>query len=191
MSIVAEVSRSAGAVQRAFAAIAPLLRYPDAMTDEHVAAAFCAWADAGTAARGCATTAVRATEHLGRFALEIKALDLRERQALYTSTFDLAPSCSPYLGAHRFGDESPERARLMVGLRMRYGSERAAELPDHAAEVFAFARNFYEEEWNDLRELVVKPALDAMSAILSPTANPYRHLLAAARALCEPAEGSV
>ena len=74
----------------------------------------------------------------------------------------------------------------MVGLRMRYGAEEASELPDHIAEVFGFAEEFYEEEWNDLRELVVKPALEAMNAILNPTSNPYRHLIAAVNALCEP-----
>ena len=180
MSVLAEIPRLALQSQRTFAALAPLFRYPDVLWTEHLGAARTAIDDESAAA-----------ERLRTFASETARLDFRDHQALYTSTFDLAPSCSPYLGAHRFGDESPERARLMVGLRIRYGGGEATELPDHIAEVFGFAESFYEEEWKDLRELVVKPSLEAMNAILSPTSNPYRHLLAAACALCEePARGA-
>jgi nitrate reductase molybdenum cofactor assembly chaperone NarJ/NarW len=103
-------------------------------------------------------------------------------QAVYTATFDLAPSCSPYLGTHLFGDESRDRARLMLGLRGA-GIE-GKELPDHIAEVLAFAPRFSEEEWRELVPLVLEPALAKMDELLRGGANPYRHAVAEALALC-------
>ena len=103
-------------------------------------------------------------------------------QSIYTSTFDLAPSCSPYLGTHLFGDDSRDRARLMVGLRG--AGVRGQELPDHIAEVLAFAPRFSEEEWRELVPLVLAPALRKMDALLRETTNPYRHAVAEALALC-------
>ena len=103
-------------------------------------------------------------------------------QSIYTSTFDLAPSCSPYLGAHLFADDSGDRARLMTGLRAAgIGGD---ELPDHIAEVLAHAPQFSEEEWRELVPLVLVPALTRMDALLRQTANPYRHAVAEALALC-------
>jgi nitrate reductase delta subunit len=149
----------------AFAKLAPLFRYPDAnyAAKLHVA-----------------KTAV---PELDAFAREIAQLDLESQQAAYTMTFDLAPSCSPYLGVHLFGDENRDRGRLMVGLRLSYdraGIANDGELPDHVAEVLAFADRADRDEWRDLESLVVKPALKKMDEILRPTANPYRHLVSAA-----------
>ena len=121
---------------------------------------------------------------LDAFVADMAALDLASQQSIYTSTFDLAPSCTPYLGVHLFGDENPDRARLMVGLRMAYRragmAENAAELPDHVAEVLAFAARGDTEERDELRDFVLIPALSKMNEILAPTGNPYRHLVAAA-----------
>lgn len=128
---------------------------------------------------------------LGEFAREIAALDRRELQAAYTSTFDLAPSCSPYLGAHLFGAAGLERGRLLAGLRASYTragihfDER--EVPDHVAEVLAFAAHEETEEWFDLVRLILVPALTKMEALVQPTSNPYRHLIAAARQASEAA----
>ena len=130
----------------------------------------------------------RGKPELDAFANEMAALDVTAQQATYTSTFDLAPSCPPYLGVHLFGDENPDRARLMVGLRLAYrraGIEsHTAELPDHIAEVLEFADRAEGEERDDLLRLVVQPALRKMQQILAPTANPYRHLVAAALHEC-------
>jgi nitrate reductase delta subunit len=115
----------------------------------------------------------------------IAALDLPALQWAYTSTFDLAPACSPYLGDHVFGDEHRNRARLMVGLNAAYRGAPPAELPDHIAEVFAFAPRFDEEEWRELEALVLQPALKKMAAALDGTPSPYRHLIAAAACVLE------
>ncbi|MGA7614440.1 MAG: nitrate reductase molybdenum cofactor assembly chaperone [Thermoanaerobaculia bacterium] len=122
---------------------------------------------------------------LARFAAEIEPLSRGQLESTYTHTFDLAPSCSPYLGAHLFGDETPDRARLMVGLRMTYRNHGidvdGRELPDHVAEVLEHARCFEGAEWFELGRLILIPALDRMTAILESTTNPYRHLLDATR----------
>jgi len=122
-------------------------------------------------------------DDLASFGREMSRLDLAQQQATYTSTFDLAPSCTPYLGIHLFGEENRDRARLMVGLKLAYkraGIEPGGELPDHIAEVLEFAERKEAEEHRELVDLVLLPALRKMNAILAPTANPYRHLIAAA-----------
>lgn len=142
------------------AALAPLFRYPDADFRRNLA------------------EARRALPALETFADAVADVRLDSLQAIYSSTFDLAPSCSPYIGSHVFGDESPERARLMVGLRIKGAG--SSELPDHIGEVLACAESFDEEEWRELQELVLFPALAKMDALLRATSNPYRHLIAAA-----------
>ena len=137
-----------------YAELAPLFRYPDAAITDRMR-------DAGVA-----------------------TLDLAAWQTTYTSTFDLAPSCSPYLGVHLFGDENRDRARLMVGLRQSYTRAGMTvnhdELPDHIAEVLDYVDRAPREEREELLRLVVVPALKKMVEILAPTSNPYRHLVSAA-----------
>ena len=145
---------------QALAALAPLFRYPDSEFRRKLEGAY---------------RIVPALEH---FAGAVAAVPLDELQALYSSTFDLAPLCSPYVGSHVFGDDAPERARLMVGLRSKGAG--TTELPDHVAEVLAHAPKMDSEEWRDLHSLVVRPALRKMNELLRVTANPYRHLVAAA-----------
>lgn len=109
--------------------------------------------------------------------------DLRE---IYTSTFDLAPSCSPYVGVHLFGDENADRARLMVGLRLAYkrvGMSEGDEMPDHISNVLAFAAQ-QPEECDELMHMVLVPALKKMNEILGPTSNPYREVVAEALKAC-------
>lgn len=142
-----------------FVALAPLFRYPDREFAKRIE-------EARRVVPGLETF-VQATDAIGRDGL----------QAVYSSTFDLAPSCSPYLGSHIFGDESAGRAGLMVGLRMK--GIASTELPDHVAEVLENAAVFDDEEWRELQHLVLLPALTKMQALLSPS-NPYRQLVAAA-----------
>lgn len=150
-------------MSESFAALAELFRYPDAPLN------VCPNGDA----------------ELEAFAREIAALDRGQLEATYTSTFDLAPSCSPYLGAHLFGDEGPERGRLLIGLRGSYANAGVdfdeSELPDHIAEVLAFAAHEEAEEWADLVRLILVPALTKMDELVRGSSNPYRHLIAAAR----------
>ncbi len=142
-----------------FVALAPLFRYPDEAFPKRI--------EEARLAVPAIESFARATDGVGRDAL----------QTVYTSTFDLAASCSPYLGSHVFGDESPSRAGLMLGLRMKgIGS---SELPDHIAEVLEHAADFEADEWREFTQLVLLPALTKMETLLA-TSNPYRHLVAAA-----------
>jgi nitrate reductase assembly molybdenum cofactor insertion protein NarJ len=143
-----------------FAALAPLFRYPDQNFHRKL------------------DEAKRLVPPVEHFAGAVAGVPLDSLQALYTSTFDFAPSCSPYLGAHVFGPDAPERSRLLVGLRTR--GVGSTELPDHVYEVLASATRLPEEEWRDLQTLIVIPGLRKMDALLRSTSNPYRHLIAAA-----------
>lgn len=104
----------------------------------------------------------------------------------YTRTFDLQPSCVPYLGVHLFGDESFKRARLLTGLADAYarcGLDPGRELPDHVAVVLSWVPVASEEEWEDLARYCLVGPLDDMTTAVRSTDNPYRHLLAAAAQL--------
>lgn len=172
------MSAAAGvAVSReALAAIAPLFAFPDEKYPQHI-----------EGARGSVAAATgRAARSLDEFARAISDLAPSEREIAYTSTFDLAPSCSPYLGVQLFGDDSRDRARLMVGLRMTYKTPAESfggELPDHLGVVLSFAPRFEEEEWAELVRLVLVPALDKMDPLLAETSNPFRHLVSTTRHL--------
>ena len=142
-----------------FVALAPLFRYPDEEFAKRV---------------GEARRIVPAVE---TFATATDAMDRALLQTVYSSTFDLGPSCSPYLGSHVFGDESPGRAGLMIGLRMKGIGH--GELPDHVAEVLENSALFEDDEWREFEQLVLVPALTKMEGLLAES-NPYRLLVAAA-----------
>jgi nitrate reductase delta subunit len=152
-----------------FAALAELFRYPDGSFSHRLDVAQRVLCEDGA---------------LDAFAVETSSLGTPELEATYTSTFDLAPSCSPYLGAHLFGSEDRDRGRLLLGLRS--SCQRAGvdvddrELPDHIAHVLQLAAHEEQEEWPDLVRLILVPALEKMEALVAPSTNPYRHLIAAA-----------
>lgn len=174
---------SAGFVPRSIKAIGDLFRYPDESFGERLAEGLSVF-------RG----ETEASQALERFAEGIVVLGRATQQATYTGTFDVAPACSPYLGAHLFGAETPERVRLMIRLRDCYRrggiDGDSIELPDHVAEVLSLAERYEDDEWLDLGRQVFEPALATMSALLAPTSNPYRHLVAAARHLAAEAFGA-
>lgn len=173
-------------IRVAFEALGELFRYPDESFGERLGEALSVF-----------TLQASGAQELEAFAEEVVVLDRGAQQATYTATFDLAPACPPYFGVHLFGAESPDRVRLMAGLRDSYRrggvDADSIELPDHVAEVLSFAGRYEDEEWGELGHLVIRPALAKMSAILAPTANPYRHLVASALRLATEAfpEGGV
>jgi nitrate reductase delta subunit len=170
------VTAPAGVCRDALRSIAPLFAWPD---DDYELRLERARASVPRADR-------RAAKAFDDFTREIGSLARSAREMTYTSTFDLAPSCSPYLGIQVFGDNGRERSRLMVGLRASYtaaGHELHGELPDHLALVLAYGPDFEREEWSDLLRLILEPALGTMEGLLSGTTNPYRHLISAARRL--------
>lgn len=167
--------------REALRSLAPLFAWPGLACGDEVSRAIeLARFDAG------------AVKDLESFTEEICRLRLADREMLYTTTFDLAPSCSPYLGVHLFEEDNLARGRLMIGLRSSYvagGFDPGIELPDHIAHVLAFATRYSQEEWPDLVRLILLPALERMDKALANTTNPYRHLVSAARRLCLAAAG--
>lgn len=167
-----------GSLREALATLAPLFSYPS----EEMAGPL---ASARKALAGACPPALAPFDRFARWA-ETTPGSVREET--YSATFDLSPSCPPYLGVHLFEGESPERARLMVGLRQvaeRAGRRQGSELPDHLAEVLAGAEAFSAEEWHELARLCLVPALARMAEQLGPAGNPYHHLLAAGHLLAK------
>lgn len=117
---------------------------------------------------------------LGRFAAAVARVPLDRLREVYTRTFDLQPSCVPYLGVHLFGEESFKRARLLTGLAEAYardGHGSGGELPDHLAVVLGWAPRAPDDEWAELGRMCLAGPVRDMAAALAGTDNPYRHLL--------------
>ena len=167
-----------GEARRAFEALAAAYRYPD---KGHVG-------QLERARQAVSAIDADAGDALARHADALSRLERVEIETTYTSTFDLAPCCPPYLGVHLFPDDGRDRAALMIGLRSSARNAGApadeSELPDHLSEVLRCATSYPEDEWDDLGRLVLLPALTKMEALLAGSSNPYRHLLAATRLLC-------
>jgi nitrate reductase delta subunit len=126
---------------------------------------------------------------LARFVGRAEALGASALEELYTATFDLAPVCAPYLGAHLLGEDNPLRGRFLAKLAELYaedGFRAREELPDHLSEVLAFlalARPGAARD--DLLRDGLLPTLDRMIAAIEDASNPYRELLVATRTLLE------
>jgi nitrate reductase delta subunit len=106
-------------------------------------------------------------------------------EELYTSTFDLEPACTPYLGVQLLGDENPVRGMLLAKLVELYAAEGfqpREELADHVAEVLGFLAVAQPGTARD--DLVLDglvPALGKMIEGLGDRENPYREVLTAVR----------
>jgi nitrate reductase assembly molybdenum cofactor insertion protein NarJ len=128
---------------------------------------------------------------LDRFSDALLALDgvpsdVRSLEELYLRTFDSQPQCIPYLSVHLFGEESFQRAKLMVGLSESYqraGFDIGTELPDHLAVVLRSSPSLCREEWVDMAAYCLRAPLDTMVEGLVENRNPYCHLLMAIRSL--------
>ena len=117
---------------------------------------------------------------LQRFLDEVTALPLSRLQELHSATFDLTPSCAPYVSFHLFGEEDQQRSQLMTGLLECYaqvGFDPSPELPDHIGVLLCFAPQFNEAEWADMINYVLDAALEKMVPQMEDTRNPYGHLL--------------
>jgi len=162
-----------------FDALAGVLRYPDAGYLERVA----------SAAAALEGLSGEAAARVDAFAGEVAGLSMEGLQELYTGTFDLDPACTLDLGWHLYG-EAYERGRFLVtlrGLLREHGIVESGELPDHLSHVLPLLGRMAPEEAAELAKRAVAPALVTMSKALEPTENPYRHVLAAARALVDEA----
>lgn len=115
---------------------------------------------------------------------ELAAKPLAAWEELYTRTFDVAPACAPYVSIHTLGEESWQRAELMVGLAEAYdrvGFLTGPELPDHLGVILRAAPHLEAEEWRDLARLCVAPAIGAMEKLLAGIESPYLGVITAIR----------
>jgi nitrate reductase delta subunit len=131
-----------------------------------------------------------ARDLLGRFLACAERAGPFEMEELFTSTFDLRPSCAPYLG-HQLCGETPQRGAFLARLADVYreeGFRPEGELPDHLAVVLRYlAAARPGPAPDDLLRDGLLPSLDKMLAELSDLENPYRAVLAALRAALAPA----
>lgn len=129
-------------------------------------------------------------EAIRSFQREMRRVRPEDLAEIYTRTFDVAPTCIPYVSIHLFGEESFHRARLMCGLRgslHHAGVDDRGELPDHLAVLLRAAPSLDSQEWDDLVDFVLRAAVHAMWESHRDTQNPYRWLLDAVRLVVGPA----
>ncbi len=134
-----------------------------------------------------------AAEPLRRFQRELESLSQGGLEELFCSTFELAPSCPPYLGVHLFGESDPRRSTLLWGLTEAFAArdfKPRAELPDHVAVVLDALALLSGEEREELVELCLLPALEKMEGILQGQGNPYAWLLRAVSGLLQASRAS-
>lgn len=160
-----------------FAALAALFTYPD---DDYF-----------HAVENATASASRSAPAVVEFEREFSQMPLSSVQELYTSTFDLQPSCSLDLGWHLFGEEYERGALLarMRGLLRVYGIEESNELPDHLSHALLLLSRMEPPEAADFAGAIVAPALERMLKAISAD-NLFTPLLHAARQLinlCFPA----
>jgi nitrate reductase delta subunit len=122
-----------------------------------------------------------ATTGLEQFVSAVSALSSDEREELYTATFDVMPSCVPYVSVHLFGEENFKRGEFMAALQARYqqaGFNTGGELPDHLSLLLRFTAETDESERSELVEFCLLGPVKTMVGVLAAT-NPYRYLLEA------------
>jgi len=124
-----------------------------------------------------------AEQDYAQFSPALAALSQDEREELFTATFDVTPSCVPYVSIHLFGEENFKRGEFMAALSARYaaaGFDTRGELPDHLAMLLRFLTQADEAERRELIQFCLLGPLGKMIAALAEE-NPYRALLEAAR----------
>lgn len=122
----------------------------------------------------------QACTHLQAFCEFVEGHPATAVEEIYTATFDLQPSCIPYVGYLLFGEGRPRTLFLMQlqELYRRHGFVCGPELPDHLAEVLRFVAEV--PDISVTRELIddgLLPALAKLAAGFGEESNPYVELL--------------
>jgi nitrate reductase delta subunit len=126
---------------------------------------------------------------LSGFRAAADSLSAEQLEEIYTTTFDLNPSCCLYAGFHLFG-ESYKRGALMAKLNAEYharGYDCGSELPDHLPVLLRFLADLDDPELcGALLAEVVLPALSRVAENLQGSGNLYERVVQAARAALRP-----
>jgi nitrate reductase molybdenum cofactor assembly chaperone NarJ/NarW len=120
------------------------------------------------------------TDLLPEFHDEVARVSPEGMQELYTMTFDLNPVATLEAGWHLWGEQY-ERGRFLADLRARQdalGIDAGTELPDHLPVLL----EMLEREFDAELATQVLAALEKIEKPLHEQGNPYRHVIAAARA---------
>lgn len=129
---------------------------------------------------------------MASFAVALQGRSAAEMEELYTSTFDLQPSCHPYVGYQIFG-EGQQRTLFLVHLQQLYRQHdysACSELPDHLTTILDFIGSLSDQDC--AQELIrdgLLPALEKISAELDATDNPYLPLMEAIQHFLEEMAG--
>jgi nitrate reductase molybdenum cofactor assembly chaperone NarJ/NarW len=118
---------------------------------------------------------------LAEFAERVASMSTAQAQEMYTSAFDLNPSCALELGWHLFG-EKYERGLLLVRMRQelrRHGIAETTELPDHLTHALRLLDRMEHEPAEDFTGAIVLPAIQKLLAAMKQSSNPYEHVLCA------------
>jgi nitrate reductase delta subunit len=125
-----------------------------------------------------------ARTELSSFVTAVSELSLGAWEELYTRTLDHNPASAPYLGYQVWGEQY-QRGEFLVEMSRvitEADVDRDGELPDHLVPILRYLAI---AEHPEARVLETLPqALEGMAAALSAAdpANPFLHVLAAARA---------
>jgi nitrate reductase delta subunit len=122
----------------------------------------------------------------------VEQADGGQLEELYTSSFDLQPDCSLYVGYQVFGEDrrrGPFMARLREEYRTR-GFSDGGELPDHLAVILRYlARRRPDDEPDEMiAELIAECVLPAVSKLVQTLAarqHPYAPVLQAIATLLQ------
>jgi len=121
-------------------------------------------------------------EKYREFETEIIKTDIDTLREIYTRTFDLNPSCPPYIGYHLFED-SYKKGEFLVSLKEVYkncGFEfDEKELPDHLSIILEFIsfKGFDDENVKIIIDEGLMLSFDKMRICFKNGKNPYKSLI--------------
>ena len=109
----------------------------------------------------------------------LEATEPTKREELYTSVFDINPTCTMELGWHLYGEDY-KRGSFLVDMRrtmQMVGVEESAELPDHLTHALRVLGRLPTPKDIQFATEYVQPALAKMLEGYTDEASPWQPLL--------------
>ncbi len=123
-----------------------------------------------------------AAEELAIFAEFLASNDRAQLEELFTSTFELQPTCHPYIGYQLCG-ESQQRTMFLMKLNEIYRQhdfQSGIELPDHISEMLRFVGIIDDQGCRqELLNEGLAPALEKLIPGIENDEHPYKGVLKA------------